>query len=65
MSGEWHGVADVKDKKHYVDLKLKFHANGEIKGVGVDRSYWNAFEREVEVFGFSYLQNIYIRVTPI
>ncbi len=65
VSGEWHGVADAKDKKHYVDLKLTFHANGEIQGVGVDRSYWKGVERQVEVVGFSYLQNIAIRVIPL
>ena len=65
VSGEWHGVAHSKDKKHYIDLKLTFQANGEIKGVGVDRSYWSGVEQEVEVIGFSYLQNIAIRVTPL
>jgi len=48
-------VADVKDGKHFVDLKLTFFANGEIKGVGVDRSFWKGVEREVEVVGYSYL----------
>jgi hypothetical protein len=65
VSGEWHGIADFKEEKHYLDLKLTFQANGEIKGVGVDRSYWKGVEREVEVVGFSYLQNIGIRVTPL
>jgi hypothetical protein len=48
-------VADFNEQKLYVDLKMTFYANGEIKGVGVDRSYWKGEEREVEVIGYSYL----------
>ena len=48
-------MADFNEQKLYVDLKMTFYANGEIKGVGVDRSYWKGVEREVEVIGYSYL----------
>ncbi len=52
------------DERPYntVDFKLHFVENGEITGTGVD-PYSGAGPREVEIFGYSYLNNIVITAT--
>jgi len=46
----------------YVDWKLNFKENGEITGTGVDPCDGTGL-KEVEIFGYSYLNNVVITVT--
>ena len=62
ISGEWHGVTVDERPFNYVDFKLHFEENGEITGTGVDPNNGEG-PREVEIFGYSYLNNIVITAT--
>ena len=55
--GDWHGVTVDERPNNYVDYKLKFESNGEIIGTAVDPCDGEG-ARNLEVFGYHYLQNI-------
>ena len=62
ISGEWHGVTVDERPFNYVDFKMHFEENGEITGTGVDPNNGEG-PREVEIFGYSYLNNVVITAT--
>ena len=63
INGEWHGVTVDERPYNYCDYKLDFKKNGEITGNGVDPNNGED-PQTVEIFGYSYLKNIAIIMTP-